>query len=147
MLANGSAIVAAAISPSARSWAMLGNGMAPPVAAKSLSLAGGELDVLGVDAVLLEHRDVEQVVDVVRRVHPDQLALELGEGGDVRARHGEDRLRALLHERALGDDLDRGRRVLLRCLLDVGDVVAAGCRSLPASCCSHRGLGAGPAGE
>ena len=79
MLANGSGMVAAAILPVARSPAMSGNGIAPSVAAKALSVAVGNFTSFGVDAVLLEHRDVEQVVDVVRRVHPDQLALELGE--------------------------------------------------------------------
>ena len=88
---------------------MKGNGMAPPVAANAFIVALGNFTLVGVDAVLLEHRDAEQVVDVARRVHADQVALELRQGGDLGARHGEDRLRALLHDRALGDHLDRLR--------------------------------------
>src|SRR5271165_3576491 len=69
------------------------------------------------------------------------MPLEPRESLYLRVRHGEDHLRTLLHDRALGDDLER--RFLLRHRLDVRDVVAAGDVELALQLSADRGLAAG----
>jgi MFS family permease len=83
-----------------------------------------ELHRRQLDPVLGQHRRGQQVVNVEGRVDAEDVALQPGQGLDLRVRHRVDRLGALLHHRALGDDLEL--LVLVYVMLDVGDVVPAG---------------------
>jgi MFS family permease len=85
---------------------------------------GRELHRRQLDPVLGQHRRGQQVVNVEGRVDAENVALQPGQGLDLGVRHRVDRLGALLHHRALGDDLKP--LVLVDVMLDVGDVVPAG---------------------
>jgi MFS family permease len=85
---------------------------------------GRELHRRQLDPVLGQHRRGQQVVDVEGCVDAEGVALQPGQGLDLRVRHRVDRLGALLHHRALGDDLEL--LVLVHVVLNVGDVVPAG---------------------
>ena len=95
-VANGSGIAAAATFPAASAAAITGKGIG----------CGGESHRRQLDPILGQHRGGQQIVNVEGGVDAEYMALQPGQGLDLRVRHRVDRLRALLHHRALGDDLE-----------------------------------------